>query len=293
MDKKRLRCFVAVFEKGSVSAAAELLHMTQPPLSVLIRKLEDDLGIALFHREANRLVPTSAGQLFYLRAKELLASMSAIRRELEEAQAGSRGTVRVGCSTAASLFLIPEVMEEIANRRLNITVRVQEGETAYLVQRLRDGHLDLAICRSQHTGPDLHTRALATEPIVVALPPGHRLAASKSIRITDLRNERFLLHSPQFGRGISDSLVAACEAAGFSPNVVYWGIETLPMMLMVQRGLGIAFTPASFGRLGVASLPPLIPLDDPAIQTQLSLITVKNARTPVAVQRFIELACQQ
>lgn len=289
MDKKRLQCFVSVFEKGSVSAAAQALHMTQPPLSVLIRKLEEELGVSLFDRESNRLLPTPTGELFYLRAKELLTSMGAIKRELDESHNGSRGTVRVGCSTAASLFLIPDAMQEIAHCNLNITVRVQEGETAYLVQRLRDGHLDLAICRSQYMATDIETRVLKAEPLVVALPPGHPLAADTSIRIADLKHERFFLHSAPSGRGISDTLIAACQAEGYSPNVVYWGIETLPMLLMVQRGLGIAFAPASFGGLGLSGMPRLVPLKDPAIPTHLNLITLKQARMSLTVQRFISL----
>lgn len=289
MDKRKLQCFVSVFEKGSVSAAAEALHMTQPPLSVLIRKLEEELGVSLFDREANRLQPTPTGELFYLRAKELLNSMGAIRRELDEAHNGSRGTVRVGCSTAASLFLIPAAMQEIADSNLNIIVRAQEGETAYLIQRLRDGHLDLAICRSQYIAADIQTQVLKAEPLVVALPPGHRLASESSVRLADLKHERFFLHSAPSGRGISDMLIAACQAEGYSPNVVYWGIETLPMLLMVQRGLGIAFAPASFGGLGLSGMPRLVPLRSPEIHTQLNLITLKQARTPPTVQRFISL----
>ncbi|MYN11815.1 LysR family transcriptional regulator [Pusillimonas sp. TS35] len=289
MNRRRLQCFIAVFEKGSVSAAAEALHMTQPPLSVLIRKLEQELGVTLFDREANRLVPTQTGELFYLRAKELLTTMSAIQRELGEVHAGARGTVRVGCSTAASLFLIPDVMTQLARDALDINVRVQEGETATLMQRLRDGALDFAICRSFYAASDLDTRILTDEPLCVALPHGHPLAGCSGIRIGDLREEKFLMHTTPPGRGIADSLIAACQVAGYTPDVIYWGVETLPMLLMVQRGMGVAFAPASFRQLGLAGMPILVPLVDPGINTQLTLITLKNNRLPISAQRFISL----
>ena len=105
MDEHRLKCFIAVYEQGSVSAAAARLHMTQPPLSILLRKLEDELGVTLFDRSGHRLVPTATGELFYLRAKALQASVQAMRRELREAEQGARGTVHIGCATAASLFI--------------------------------------------------------------------------------------------------------------------------------------------------------------------------------------------
>lgn len=289
MDAHRLRCFVAVVEAGNLSAAARLLHMTQPPLSILIRKLESELDVNLFERVGNRLVLTPTGDLFYHRAKEMLASMQVLRRELRESEGGSRGTVRVGCSTAASLFIIPDVMSRLAEESLNITVQVQEGETIYLIQQLRDRRLDLAICRSHYAAADLSTRTLLAEPLLVALPPGHPLASNKAVKLADLRHERFLMHSSPLGRGISDGLIAACQDSGYTPDVIYWGVETLPMLLMVQRGLGIAFTPGSFARLGLAGLPTLVPLEDRKLETRLNLTTVRQHAVPRVVQQFIDL----
>ena len=162
MDEHRLKCFVAVYEQGSVSAAAERLHMTQPPLSILLRKLEEELKVSLFDRSGHRLVPTATGELFYLRAKALQASLQAVRRELREAEQGSRGTVHIGCATAASLFLMPRVMEQLMACDLKITVHVHEGETVYMLQRLRERSLDLIICRSQYTAPELQNLEIMT-----------------------------------------------------------------------------------------------------------------------------------
>lgn len=94
MNAHQLRCFVAVVDFGSVSKAAEALHMTQPPLSILIRKLEAHHQVTLFDRVNNRLIPSQAGLLLYRRAKDLLASMQAIHHELQECHHGLRGTIR-------------------------------------------------------------------------------------------------------------------------------------------------------------------------------------------------------
>lgn len=288
MDSHRLRCFVTVFEKRSVSAAAEALHMTQPPLSILLKKLEQELGVDLFDRSANRLHPTPTGELFYLRSKELLASMATISRELKETQAGARETLRIGCSTAASLFIFPQVMKEIAALGLPVTVHAHEGETDYLIQRLRDGNLDIAICRSQYNASDLESRSLMREPLLVALPPNHPLEKKRHIKLNDLRHENFILHSSPLGSGISDSLISACQASGFMPNVIYRGVETLPMLLMVKCGLGISFAPASFAKLDLAGLPNLVPLKNPEIQTHMNLITRKEGKQSEFIRLFIE-----
>lgn len=292
MDAHRLRCFVMVVEAGNLSKAASKLHMTQPPLSMLIRKLETELGVDLFDRVNNRLVLTGTGQLFYRRAKELLASMQALTQELKESSNGLRGTVAVGCSTAASLFIIPKVMEQIQAQELNITVQVHEGETAHLVEKLRNQQLDVGICRSEYRAQDLHTVNLYTEPLMLALPAGHRLLKKRNIRLEDLKEERFLMHASPVGRGIADVLIESCQLSGFSPNVVYWGIETLPMLLMVEKGLGIAFAPKSFAQLQLSSLPRFVEIAHPKLETRLSLITQKDRIQSAVTRRFLSITAE-
>lgn len=293
MDEHRLKCFVAVYEQGSVSAAAERLHMTQPPLSILLRKLEDELGVNLFDRSGHRLVPTATGELFYLRAKALQANLQAMRRELRETAQGSRGTVHIGCATAASLFIMPRVMEQLLASAMKITVHVHEGETGYLLQRLRERSLDLVICRSQFAAPELQNQEVMNEPLRVALPPQHPLCGQAQIALGALRAERFLLHSSLLGTGISDMLLRACQEAGFTPEVAYWGVETLPMLLMVQKGLGVAFAPDSFAQLGMQGLPVLVPLADAKLRTHLNMIWPRSHALPPAAERLKELILAQ
>ncbi|MHA7598661.1 LysR family transcriptional regulator [Alicycliphilus sp. T452] len=292
MDEHRLKCFVAVYEQGSVSAAATRLHMTQPPLSILLRKLEDELGVTLFDRSGHRLAPTATGELFYLRAKALLANLQTMRRELREAEQGARGSVHIGCATAASLFVMPGVMEDLRSSGLDITVHVQEGETGYMLQRLRERSLDLVISRSEYIAPELETRIIMDEPLQVALPPDHPQAGCDRVRLEDLRHDRFLLHRSPLGAGISDMVLRACQQAGVVPNVVYWGGETLPMLLMAQKGLGVAFAPQSFGQLA-AGLPRLVPLAGARLRTHLNVVWPRQLVLTPAASRIRDLILER
>lgn len=292
MDEHRLKCFVAVYEQGSVSAAATRLHMTQPPLSILLRKLEDELGVTLFDRSRHRLAPTATGELFYLRAKALLANLQTMRRELREAEQGARGSVHIGCATAASLFVVPGVMQDLRSSGLDITVHVQEGETGYMLQRLRERSLDLLISRSEYIAPELETRIIMDEPLQVALPPDHAQAGCDRVRLEDLRHDRFLLHRSPLGAGISDMVLRACQQAGFVPNVVYWGGETLPMLLMAQMGLGVAFAPQRFGLLG-AGLPRLVPLAGTQLRTHLNVVWPRELVLTPAASRIRDLILER
>ena len=293
MDEHRLKCFVAVYEQGSVSAAATRLHMTQPPLSMLLRKLEDELGVTLFDRSGHRLAPTATGELFYLRAKALLVNLQTMRRELREAEQGARGSVHIGCATAASLFVMPGVMEDLRSSGLDITVHVQEGETGYMLQRLRERSLDLVISRSEYIAPELETRIIMDEPLQVALPPDHPQAGCDRVRLEDLRHDRFLLHRSPLGAGISDMVLRACQQAGVVPNVVYWGGETLPMLLMAQKGLGVAFAPQSFGQLAAAGLPRLVPLAGAQLRTHLNVVWPRQLVLTPAASRIRDLILER
>lgn len=201
--------------------------------------------------------------------------------------------MHIGCATAASLFIMPRVMAQLLVSAMKLTVHVHEGETGYLLQRLRERSLDLVICRSQFAAPELQNQEVMNEPLRVALPPQHPLCGQAQIALGALRAERFLLHSSLLGTGISDMLLRACQEAGFTPEVAYWGVETLPMLLMVQKGLGVAFAPDSFAQLGMQGLPVLVPLADAKLRTHLNMIWPRGHALPPAAERLKELILAQ
>lgn len=129
------------------------------------------------------------------------------------------------------------------------------GETGCLLQRLCERSLDLVICRSQLAPPELQNQEVMNEPWRVALPPQHPWCGQAQTPLGTLHAERFLLHSALLGIGISDMLLRACQEAGVTPEVAYWGVEALLILLMVQKGLGVTFLPQQLcpaGRAGPA-----------------------------------------
>ncbi len=289
MDFHKLRCFITVVEEGSISKAAFLLNMTQPPLSITLRKLEEELNVALFDRRGKKLTLTDTGKLLYQRSKELMASSESIKQELVEQAAGTRGTVNVGISTSANMFIIPKVLEKIRQTSPNIVVRVREGNAEYILRELRNLKLDVCIVRQVFEAEDLQTTTLQTESLLVALPPGHHLLNKPSIELRDLQDENFLLPATTLGQGISEQIIEACQSSGFSPKVIYWGTEILPMLLMVKRGLGISFAPQCFRELTSPALPQLVKLSSPPLYTKQNLVISKNHYITAVTQRFLEI----
>ncbi len=289
MDFQKLKYFIAVVDNGTVSKAAKALNMTQPPLSMLLKKFEEEIGVQLFRREGKRLFLTDSGQFVYQRGIELLASSEAILQEAREYQQDHRGNVSIGCATVSNFSLIPEIMKRMKDQSFNISTHVKEGSTPFILEHLRFHKLDIGIVRNVYNRSDLITTKLLTEPVMVALPPSHPFAGKKSITLEELNNENFLLHHSSYEYNISDTIIMECKKRGFTPNIIYWGTETLPMLGMVKAGMGITFPPKSVIKSIGIDLPPLVELSDPAITTTLNMVTVKNKVKKEAVDLFLTI----
>lgn len=288
-DFHRLRCFITVVEEGSISKAAIALNMTQPPLSVLIRKLEESLNVMLFVRTGKRLVLTDTGRLLYNRAKELLKTSENIVHELVEQHEGMRGVVNVGCTSSANMFILPKVIERLREIAPHILVRVRVGSSAFILRELRNQTLDVGIIRGVFRADDLDITPLQIEQLLLALPPDHHLLSKRAIQIQDLKDEKFLLLITTFGTGISDQIIESCQMSGFYPNIVYWGSEILPMLLMVRNGIGISFAPECFRELDLPGLPQLVEIDSHKLMTRSSLVTIKDRYTTAVTQQFLNV----
>lgn len=287
-----MRCFIAIVEEGTLAKAAAALNMTQPPLSLSIRKLETELGVTLFDRTEKKLKLTESGKLLYQRGQSLLASVEEIKGELVEHDNGIRGVIHVGCSTSANLFFIPKMIEKLQVENPNIVVHVSAGTSSLIFDQLRKQKLDVGIVPVILHAEDFHVSQLYSEPLMVVLPPGHHLLGKKEIHLSDLRHEKFMLPDTSIGESAFNYLITACHTSGFSPNVVYWGTETLPMIILSMKGVGITFAPSSFrdfyGLNG--KRPHLVELTSPKLRFTYSLVYFKNRFQPKVIGKFIETA---
>lgn len=289
MDLHRLNCFITIVEEGSVSKAAEKLKMTQPPLSIMVRKMEKELNVSLFDRTGRRLVLTRDGEFLYKKGKELLASAKSMVQELAEHKGGERGTVTAGCNTSASLFLIPDTISRLREEAPNVVIKVKEGNSSYILNELRNHRIDFGIVRTVFEAEDLQVSTLLSEPLLLAFPPSHPLAERESVSIKELERENFILPSSSHGSGMAEEIIEACQSNGFSPNVIYWGSETMPMLKMAMKGLGVTFAPACFNILNSDCLPRLVPLEETDIRTKLSLVMLRDQYQPATVSRFLSI----
>ncbi|WP_448316798.1 LysR substrate-binding domain-containing protein [Streptomyces sp. CO7] len=252
MELRQLRHFLALAEECHFGRAAARLHVAQPALSQLVKQLERELGLSLFHRSTRHVELTEAGHHLVGHARALVAEEERALAHMRELATGHAGRVSVGFIGTATYDVLPRVARTVRARLPRITLELRgETLTPQLVEGLRSGAFDLAVLRGAVDAEDISTLPLRSEPLVAVLPAHHRLAGRRSVPLADLAAEPFVIHPSQHRSSMYDLVLAACRRAGFEPAQVLEVGETATLVVLVAAGHGVALVPASVQSLHV------------------------------------------
>ncbi|MDB5966533.1 MAG: hypothetical protein JWQ72_3033 [Polaromonas sp.] len=293
MELRHLRYFVAVAEEEHITRAAKRLFIQQPPLSQQIKALEEELGVTLFTRVAQRIQLNAAGKLFLNDAHEILSRVDSAVRRVQRFDQGEEGSLRIGFSSSASLHeLTPQIVRAFRTAHPLVALEIEEGAAPDLLASLEQERIDLAFLRSPVVrNPLLESVELLQENMVVAIPTKHPLAdrPGKGLRLQDLKDEDFILYRQTQGTGIKDMLMAVCRTAGFEPRAVEEVYRVLAAIHLVAAGLGISVVPKSLEAIQPGSVV-YRPFDPPDVFTvPLNLVYRRNVEAQ-AIKRFVALS---
>jgi LysR family hydrogen peroxide-inducible transcriptional activator len=241
MNLRDLRYLVALADTKHFGRAAEKSHVSQPTLSAQIRKLEDYLGVQLVERQPRKVALTDVGERVVDRARRILRDSDEMVELAKLSRDPLSGKLRVALIPTLGPYLLPTVAPKIRKALPKLQLLLYEYQTEVLLQRLRDGELDLGILALGHETEDFEKRVLFDEPFTVALPATHPLAKKASLKIEDLSGETLLLLED--GHCLRDQALDVCsridvrEAQDFRAT----SLETLRQM--VAAGLGITLLP--------------------------------------------------
>lgn len=248
LDLRQLRYFVAVAEEEHVGRAAERLHISQSPLSRQIAQLEKNLGLPLFERSQQRIRLTSDGRVFLTEATALLrhaARLESLGRRLGRGEEGGLCVGYVG--DAMHTGLLPKALRSLNEERPGIHVALYDLTAHEQFEGLRQRSLDIALVPEAppEDDPDLRSTFLMEDPLLLAVPSTHPLATADEIRPEDLDNQPWIAVEDGQEHVWRDDFVAACAAAGFTPDIRYEAPEPLTAVGLVASGLGMAFVQQS------------------------------------------------
>ena len=252
LDLRQLRYFVAVAEEGHITRAAERLGMAQPPLSQQIKALEGRLGIRLFHRRARGVELTEGGAALLEEARVIFARLEHAERAALSAARGETGQLRVGIAPTAPFHpFVACVVRAFRDAYPSVTVTLDECLSRQAVQGIKEARLDVAFVRAEIEDAELTVHRIVSEPMVVALPSSHPLAAGddSALPLADFATDTFIAFARVEGPGMFDATAAACLKAGFCPSLGQEAPRITSALSMIALGLGIALVPASMRRM--------------------------------------------
>jgi DNA-binding transcriptional LysR family regulator len=246
IEVRRLRVLRALADHGTVTAAAEVLHLTPSAVSQQLAALESEVGQELLERRGRRVAITSAGRLLLSHADTILADVERAEDAMRLYAEGATGEVRIAAfATAINLLVAPSLARLRATAPgLRLVVRDAEGHQG--ITQLLDGEVELAVA-VEHRGSlrsDDHrvTRIpLYAEPFVAVLPPSHPAATHDTIELSLLAGDDWVMTAP--GNPIRDVVLLACEQAGFEPRVVHQSDDFRAVAALVAAGGGVSLVP--------------------------------------------------
>jgi DNA-binding transcriptional LysR family regulator len=242
----RLKVLTEVVTRGSFSAAAEALSYTQSAISQAIARLEAETGTALVVRDRRGIRPTAAGATLVEHAEAIFAQVEAAEADLAAVLGVRGGRLRVASFPSAGATLIPLAVALFKRRHPEVSLTLAEGEPEEIAPRLRAGEFDLALLFEfpgvrERPGVGLRTVGLLEDPMHVALPAQHPLAAKPALTLGDLRDQDWVQTSAS--SPCARHVVRSCLAAGFEPNATFETDDYETVQGLVAAGVGVALIP--------------------------------------------------
>lgn len=243
VNLRDLRYLLAVAEHGHFGRAAEACGVSQPTLSVQLRKLEASLGLALFERGGKGVAPTPACERLLGHVRAAVAEADAILAAARDLRDPLAGRLRLGIIPTLAPYLLPLVFAPLRAALPALEVEPWEDQTASLLRLLRAHELDAAILATEVDGPDLTSLPLFDEPFLAALPPDHPLAARPRVTEADLTRDILVLAD---GHCLRDQALAACgqrSRANGAPGDTLRAASLSTLLNMVAAGYGTTLIP--------------------------------------------------
>lgn len=288
LNLNRLRYFVTVAQELHFGRAARKLGISQPPLSLHIRALEEEIGSPLFIRANRQVVLTAAGRMLLGHAVGLLEHAQRLEQIMQGVGTGDLGEMFVGCVPSAMYDVLPRILAPYRARYPKVHVVLKEGHTMDVMNAVQEGQVDIGLVWRNVAGPSLGIQPILSEQFAALVPAGHPLSQQSVLSLDQLAGQPLILPPRKISPYHYDHIIAAFAKLGLSPRIDYEVPTILSQIGFVASGFGIAISP-SFARRFMTDQIALIPIAEEMPSVILSLVW-NEARPSPAVDLFRDVA---
>ncbi|CCP01122.1 HTH-type transcriptional regulator alsR [Erwinia amylovora Ea644] len=281
MELRYLRYFVAVAETRHFTRAAEMLGISQPPLSQQIKKLEEEIGTPLLKRLTRGVELTDAGEAFYQDARQILELTG---HALEKAKGIARGiSGQLSIGFASSIAFHPQIfrlLHRFQRRFPAIMLLPREENMAALMHDLQEGLLDAAFVRLPcESSKAFNLKVIASEKMALVLPADHRLCAAPCLSLAQLQDDPLIMFPRKVAPSLYEVIVSACLRAGFQPESFQQSPQISSAISMVAAGFGISIVPDSLRSIKLPGVS-FHQIEDAALGSDIALAWRRWDRSP-------------
>lgn len=244
MELRHLRYVVTLAETLHFGRAAERLHLSQPPLSLQIRQLEEELRIKLFNRTKRQVQLTEAGRMFVQEARVILAQAAHAANLASRVNQGEMGQLTIGVAGPADAPIFVQILRAFAAKHPRVRIVLRNMSSLDQTQAISEGRLHAGFVALPIDDAGLATETVMRQPIMIALPRDHPLARRQRVPLQALAGEPQIMFARSNGPRFFDAVLAACREAGFSMNIAHEVDNLYTACALVAAGLGVCLVPA-------------------------------------------------
>jgi DNA-binding transcriptional LysR family regulator len=289
MDIRQLKYFRAIVEEGQISRAAKRLHIAQPPLSLQLKLLEQELGVQLIERNTRSMRLTKAGHALYQRAEQILDMVEAATKEMKEFDDSVQGVLALGSPPALGNLYLPQRIKQFHEEYPGVVFQWREGNT-FRILELLDAHLiEIGVVRLPVPESVYDSISLLTEPwVAVTRKDDKERNYLKSISLAEFGSVPLLLMNRQEGIHCHDMVLDELRNAGIAPNVVCESDNVLALLSLVKAGMGISILPQSTMSLRLDDDFHVMDIAGCVLDSSVAIVWLKGRRLSTAARLFMD-----
>ena len=281
MELRQIRSFLSIAETLHFGRTAELVHLSQPALSLQIRALEREMGVRLFERNRRKTTLTAAGVAFREAAAAAVLQLDQAIRRAALAANGKLGLLSIGFISTAGSELMPNLIRLFRELNPDVQFTLRNILTADQIRMLEAGSLDIGFLRLPIGGhSQLEVVMVHRESFVLVVPSRHKLAKRKRVRLSEVANQDFVMYDRTHAPGFHDLVFGMLRKAGIVPRVSQTAGEMPTLISLVDAGMGLSILPASAVRHSVASVV-ACEIADATPMSEIGIAVSKNNRSAV------------